>query len=175
MVITKNQISSDLKQNLNLSLDEARNHYKIHLQQFDDIVRKNNSVLLANSIIISLVVGNNYLLNNVLESNFAFLLIFIIGLSILFTSLFFSLISLNKSMLRVPKIKNIYKVARKYSNLNLINALTKEYVRDIHYNSSKFIKKSNILNISISLLKTGLVIIFIDITYLIINNLINKW
>ncbi|MBT5424152.1 hypothetical protein HOK76_06665 [archaeon] len=162
---------NDLKENLNLTFQEAKNYYKLHLSQFDDIIRKNNSLILTNTILISLIIANPYLIKIIINSNYIIVLTFIIGISILFASLFFSLLSIDKNVLKLPKIESIYSLSLIHSNLNLINALTKEYIKDINYNSNKFNKKSKILNSSVLLLKIGLIFIFIDILFIIVNNI----
>ena len=95
-----------------------------------------------------------------MSSNHFIFFIFFLGVSLLSASLFYSLLSLDKNLLKLPKIENIYTIAKKNSYKNTINALTKEYIKDINFNSNKFHKKSKILNTSVFLLKVGLITLF---------------
>lgn len=159
-----------LKENLQFVFKEAKEQYGVQLGQFDDIIKKNNSLILANTILLSLVLVNPYLFKSIVESNFIIIEIHIIGILILFGALFFSLLSADKSVLRIPKIDAIYKMSRKLSYLNVINAVTKEYIKDMEYNSNKFNQKSKILNISLQLLKIGLVVILLNLLMIIVYN-----
>jgi len=167
----KDKGNLDLGKNLQFTFSEAKSYYNLHLQEFDGVVRKINSLILANSILISIIIANSFLLKTVLESNYIIVLTFILGMVLLFGSLFFSLLSLGTSKLKLPTIESIYAIAMKHSNLNLLNAVTREYIKDINYNSEKYLKKTKLLYTSITLLKIGLFIILLDILLIIVNSI----
>ncbi len=121
---------------VNYALQEVKYQYRIYLEGFDDIKKKNQILLLICSLIITLPLSSDYIVSEIMKSTF-FVGIFISGVLCLIISIVLLLISMIDTQIEIPYFYDILNSIGKYRSINVKKAVVKRYA----YNLDIIVKK----------------------------------
>ena len=115
---------------LDYCLNEIKDQYKIFLEGFDDIKKKNQILLVICSLIITLPLSNENMVNKIMLSIYSSG-IFIAGVICLIISVLLLILSMRDTPVNIPYFNDIFNSVGKYKSPNVKRAIIKTYSEDL--------------------------------------------
>ncbi len=118
MILLHNMKKKDEEELVNFSLNEIKDQYKIFLEGFDDIKKKNQLLLIVCSLIITLPLSNDSIINKFMSSTYSSGF-FIAGIICLIISILLLIISMKDTPINIPNFQDILNSIGKYKAINV--------------------------------------------------------
>ena len=143
---------------VNYGLQEVKDQYKIYLEGFDDIKKKNQILLLICSLIITLPLSSTYIINGIMEYRL-FLGFFISGVICLIATIVLLITSMKDTPIEIPYSEDIIKSIGKYKPINVKKAIMKTYSRDLNVIIKRIEAKRKYVRYSEKLIIVGIILV----------------
>lgn len=140
------------------ALQEIKDQYKIHLEEFDDIKNKNQILLLICSLIITLPISSELVIKKILSLNI-FIEFFISGVICLVIAILLLIVSMMNTPLRIPLFEDIMEAIGKYKEVNIMKSIARTYAEDLSINIIKIEEKRKIIRIAEKFIISGIILV----------------
>ncbi len=140
-------------------LQEIKDQYKIYLEGFSDIKKKNQILLLICSLIIALPLSNSLIIEKIYLSHNIIIASFLSGVISLVLAIFFLIFSMKEIPVRIPLFDDIIGSLGKYEGKILMISVAKAYSDDLYKNTIKIEARRNLVRIAEKFIIAGVILL----------------
>lgn len=145
------------------ALQEVKDHYNLVLESFNDIRGKNQILLFICSLLLTLPLSNNFIIEKLNSSHYIFIFLFITGLFCLTIALILLIGSIIGKEVNIPEVKSIRDSIGKYKHIQIMKAVLDKYIKDLDFNQRQIENKQKYIRHAEKFILAGITLIVVTI------------
>lgn len=146
------------------ALQEVKDQYQIYLDGFDDRKKKVQIFLVVCSLMITLPLSNNFIIERIISSMWL-IAFFVSGIITLIITILILIYSIMEIHIRIPAYTDILDSIGKYKADYILKGVARAYANDLNKNITRGERKRELIKLAEKLIIPGILLISITLLY----------